>query len=213
MARTNLTTAEIADRFGEFDAVFAQLKNDKEDFEDDIALVPEMTSAAYDEFRARRSTTPYGRAVRELHDFVVPGLLEAYVRSDPAERERILAAIASRPFALIALWSLLKDYQYRFQKAPTVLKPDLLRTLLRLAVLVEPYLDEPDTAMILSHAWHEAVHEGLDPVEYFRDAAAAAGRRPILHGRSARDFLESFEPYDFGPARTGRDNAGDRNER
>jgi hypothetical protein len=199
-----VNTAEIATRFGEFDDTFAHLKNDKEDFEDEIPSVPEMTSAAYDGFRARRSATPYGRAVKELHDFVVPGVLEAYVRSDPADRERILDAIASRPFALIVLWSVLREYQYRFQKAAAVPRPDLLRTLLLLAVLVEPYLDEPDTAMILSHVWHEAVAEGLDPVEYFKEAAALAGRRPILHGRSAREFLESFQPYDFGPGRVSR---------
>jgi hypothetical protein len=203
-----VNTAEIAARFAEFDATFAHLKDDKEDFEDELAFVPEMTSEWYDDFRARRSATPYGRAVKELHDFVVPEVLEAYVRTETAGRERILDAIASRPFALIVLWSVLKDYQFRFQKAAAVLKPDLLRTLLRLAVLVEPYLDEPDTAMILSHAWHEAVHEGLDPVEYFTEAAGIAGVRPILHGRSARNFLESFVPYDFGPGRAGRDSGG-----
>ena len=212
LVRTNVNTAEFAARLGEFNATFAELKDDEEDFEDEIAQIPEMTSASYDEFRARRSATPYGRAVTELHDFVVPAVLEAYVQSEPADRERILDAIASRPFALIVLWSILRDYQSRFQKAAAVLRPGMLRTLLLLAVLVEPYLDEPDTAMILSHVWHEAAYDGLKPEEYFREAAAVAGQRPILHGRSARDFLERFEPYDFGAARWSGGTGGNNNE-
>lgn len=82
-----------------------------------------------------------------------------------------------------------------WRSPPTKTAPSLLRAFLLLASLTEQYLDQVETAMLLSNAWWEATRRGLDPSPFFKEAAALAGTRPVLHGQSAREFLEGFEPY------------------
>lgn len=189
---------EIAARLDEFNTTFKHIKDDYEDFDDEIVAIPRMSHAEYQDFLARRAATEFGGALARFHDFLVLQLLNSYASGTDEERQQILTAFSNRPFAQNALWPLLKDYQWRLQKSPAGEQADVLRTLLLLAILGEDYLDQPETAMILTNAWREAEHAGLEPTSFFKEAAALAGRLAVLHGRSARDFLANFEPYQFG---------------
>lgn len=194
---------EIAQRLAEFDEIFKQLEDDYEDFDDEIVSIPDMSLAEYRAFLSKRAATPYGRVLSEFHDFVVPWVTDAYVRGSAEQRQRILDETASRRFALIKLLSLLRDYRWRLHKVSPDMRASMIRTLLLLAVLAEEYLDQPDTATILTSAWREAEFEGLDPKQFFQEAAALAGQRKVLHGRSASEFLSNFEPYDYGAPQRG----------
>lgn len=196
--RIGVNIDDIAQRLAEFDEILKHLEDDYEDFDDEIVSIPDMSPSEYRAFLSKRAATPYGRVVSEFHDFLVPGVIDAYVRGNADQRQRILDEISSRCFALIKLLSLLRDYRWRLQKVSPEMRPSMIRTLLLLAVLAEEYLDQPDTAMILTSAWRDAEFDGLDPKQFFNEAAALAGHRKVLHGRSASEFLANFEPYDYG---------------
>ena len=189
---------DIAARLDEFNITFRHLKDDYEDFDDEIVTIPRMTAEEYDDFLARRRVTEFGGALARFHDFLVPDVLNSYASGTDEERQQLLTVFSNRSFAQTALWPLLKDYQWRLQKSPVGEHANILRTLLLLAILAEDYLDQPETAMILTRAWREAEFAGLEPKSFFQEAAELAGRRAVLHGRSARDFLANFEPYQFG---------------
>jgi hypothetical protein len=184
----------LGKRLDEFNELFKRIDDDDEDFDEELTSVPRMSPSAYHEFLARRAMTPYGRALSELHGFLVPTVLDAYVHGSEDERQAILDALAQRRFARISVWSLLSEYRWRLQKSPPETRPAVLRTLLLLAVLAEKFLDEPDTATILRSAWREAEFSGLDAAQFFREAAEVAGRREVIYGRSASQILREFVP-------------------
>lgn len=195
---------EIKKRAGEFDEVFRDLEDDYEDFDEELADAPNMDRPTYLAFLAKRAATPYGRAMASFHEFIVRGVLDVYARADADDRQRILDVLASHPFALTRLFSLLREYRLRLEKSPAEEIEPLLRTLLVMAVLMEEYLEQVDVGIILSSAWRIAEIEGLDPRRYFDDAAELAGRRAILHGRSALEYLRTFQPMTFGGGPPGK---------
>ncbi len=189
---------EIEKRVAELDTLFGRVEDDSEDFDDDLAAVPTMDLSAYLAFLVKRARTPYGRAFSKLRELVVPALLDAYLRMSDDDRRAVLDLFSNHSFALIALWSLLDEVRWRLQKAPPHERPAVLRNLLLIAVLAEEYLDQVDTAMILTSAWGAAEDSGLDPAPFFKAAADVAGQRELSHGESARQILRDFEPYDYG---------------
>ncbi|GAB4193689.1 MAG: hypothetical protein OHK0022_08850 [Roseiflexaceae bacterium] len=166
-----------------------------------LTTVPQMSLSEYHAFLAERDATPYGQLLAQFRAFVVPGLLDAYLRMSADERRVVLDLFARHFSARLALWSLLSEFRWRLQKAPVEEKPGLLHTLLLLAVLAERYLDEVDTTVILTAAWGDAEQHGLDPDRLFKQVAAVAGQRELTHGQTAQQILQNFEPYDYGSPR------------
>ncbi|WP_437275943.1 hypothetical protein WME90_32470 [Sorangium sp. So ce375] len=186
---------DIAKRICEFDERFAHLEDDREDFEEDLADVDGMDRSTYLDFLARRGATPFGRLLSEFRNFVIPGVLDAYAQGSDHERRAIREIFAQRRRATLELWSLLDERAWLLSKSPAQEKPGLLRTLLLLGVLAERYLDDYQTAMILTSAWRNVENDGLDPKRFFDDVAKMAGQDKLEHGRSASELLRDFEPY------------------
>jgi hypothetical protein len=185
----------------DFSRRFDETPDDFEDFDAEIVKVPDMNLASYERFLGRRAGTTYGRLFSEFRDFATGALLEELAHESAADGKGLVATIAEYPQCRTALWRLMDEYRWRLQKASTAAAPDLLRTLLRLAILDEDDLDEVETANILTAAWGDAEDAGLAPATFFAEAAELAGTRQLTHGQSAREILREFEPLDYGRPR------------
>ncbi|HEU4321861.1 MAG TPA: hypothetical protein VFS21_01815 [Roseiflexaceae bacterium] len=193
-----MNVKDIESHISDFNSLFQHEKHDDEDFDEVLTTIPQISLHDCHAFLAKRDATPYGQIVARFRAFVVPGLVDAYLRMSAEERRTVLDLFAQHFFARLALWSLLGEYRWRLQKAPLEEKPGILRTLLLIAVLAERYLDEVDTTVILTAAWGDAEQHGLDPDRFFKQAAAVAGQRPLTHSQTAQQLLQNFEPYDYG---------------
>jgi hypothetical protein len=189
---------DIECRVAEFDELFSRIEDDGEDFDDELAAIPRMDPSRYLAFLTERAKTPYGQAFAQFREFVAARLLDAFARMSDDDRRAVLDLFSSYDVARIALWSLLDEYRWRFQKSPPQEKSAVLRHLLLIAVLTEEYLEEVETAMILTSVWGYAEECELDPGSFFKEAAEVAGRRKLSHGQSAYEILRDFEPYDYG---------------
>jgi hypothetical protein len=193
-----MNVQEIESRMIELETLFRGIEDDSEDFDDKLMTVHQMSLSNYLVFLAERSKTPYGQVFCRLREFLIPTLLDSYLRMNAEDRWAVLDLFRTHNFVLIALWSLLSEYRWRLQKSPAHEKPAVLQTGLLIAVLAEEYMDHVETTMILTSIWGDIEQTGLDPDPFFKTASDVAGRRKLTHGLSAQEILRDFEPYDYG---------------
>jgi hypothetical protein len=187
----------IATALQELDAALLATPDDAEDFDDELADVPQMDRATYDALLGRRAMTPFGQLLGRVRQLLVPGLIDSYRDAHADDRERILALLRRYRFVQIALWSLIEDDAWRLQKAEPPAKKAIARQALRLAVLTDE-VGFVEPGRILTGIWSDLEEACLDPRAIFLEAADLASPRALSHGRSARAVLTDFEPYDYG---------------
>jgi hypothetical protein len=184
---------DLIERLPTLERSFREVEeDDTEDFYPEVADVPQMSESEYGEHLARRAVTPFGRMQARLREIALEELIPALEEVDASERQRLTDAIEQSTRVSTGLWRLLGEYRWRLEKAPYQEKPALLRTFLRLAVLIQRLLDEFETGSIVADAWQAAEHAGLDPVPYFEEAAQLAGDVDLGNGRTAKQVLLGF---------------------
>ncbi len=191
--------SSFGQRLASLEQRFRTTTDDAEDFEEDLARVPEMDAVGFEEFLTRRAATQFGALIQELRDFVLNELLPDFDRATPSERADLVSEIRKHTYCALEIWGLAEESCWRFMKAPRPDKERLLRLTLHTALLVEQYLQERPAVNLLRGLWLEAIDQGIDPRRHFAEAAQLAGTHPLSGGRSARELLRSFESEFIGP--------------
>ena len=150
----------LSEDIATFHRSFGAIADDFEDFEPEIANLLDLSQAEYDDFLDHRAATEYGQLFARFRHFALTELIPAYVSGSVSDRAGILEAMGENFRARLELWSLIGEYRWRLQKARSGEHEELLRTLLKLAVLDERDLDQVATAHILTSVWGDAQDTG-----------------------------------------------------
>jgi hypothetical protein len=188
-----MITDEIKTRIEKFHELFSQIEDDYEDFDDEITRVSRMEPAEYFDFMERRSATEFGKLFyKEFHDFIINSVFPYYLNSDGLVRQEVIELFDKCFYARSKVWCLMNEYRWKLRHSVQEERTVLLHRILLFAILEEKSLDHYETGNILRGVWNEAKYYEMDPSIFFKEAAAIAGSRKVIFGRSAQEILEWY---------------------